>query len=287
MSLIRFLSSLFFIVYLFIFVSSTAANHFLPFNPNPAIMGRFQPSIAVLILLLSLWETEGAPFTRKQLPHMLSRLEALQTGSRQSPPRSGLTFDRCRGETDCQGSLQCLPITSSSDCSTSSCRCVPKKFIPCSSSNQCPEGEVCARSVLTPFVCTSASLVASFNVFLATAEQEAKKPLVPDCKAPPYSKLHAGVPFYGTSADACVPGTCRHGLKCITVTGTGVECCPEGNSGLGCLCVPEVFRSCSSVSDCLPPEVCVEAATSVAQCYSLFALSQYPIEELRRLHFLR
>ncbi|KAI0557241.1 hypothetical protein FGB62_327g012 [Gracilaria domingensis] len=197
----------------------------------------------------------------------------------------GLTGDPCFASLNCTGGRVCRGM-SGGECSVQSdvpCGlCFPGRFKFCSKHSQCEAGEVCARTLVDPFVCLSASFVSQENtkmstpLFLTKEDQDE----VLGCKASEVKDdaesglTHAVRPYpnAGQSFGNCSQSSdCRNLGKCVYGRfdyETGYTCC-GGRDNSECYCLPKEPEPCSNDFDCNEiGEMCMESFGKPAKCVS-------------------
>lgn len=170
--------------------------------------------------------------------------------------QTGLTFEKCRTGSDCNGSRYCVSIARGARgqlCSwQDTCVCLFSPYASdpplkrCNSSAVCERGEICAHSFvnLRP-VCVSKKAFRDFNYF-----QKAPKEPLPTLQ--PSGK--------GLTMDPCpFNSTCALDHKCYSTQNflfTGLRPCQKNQQS--CMCLSRGISSCLLHEDCDMYERCAE-----------------------------
>eukprot|EP00177_Eucheuma_denticulatum_P004220 GFKZ01007645.1.p1 GENE.GFKZ01007645.1~~GFKZ01007645.1.p1 ORF type:complete len:639 (-),score=59.51 GFKZ01007645.1:279-2195(-) len=155
---------------------------------------------------------------------------------------TGQTLESCEATSECQPPRQCLSTTDLNECSSPPCICIPDiSLLPCSSSTDCEEGEVCAAGIPgISFNCVSDAVVEE-NPELRQVNANTDPPL----------------PGGGFTLDQCRTDLqCTDSRICVLPDPRRVEPCRSNSPA--CVCAPPAgLESCDNSSQCIDEEVCV------------------------------
>lgn len=162
---------------------------------------------------------------------------------------AGQTLESCGQDSDCLSDRVCRDSKSLSQCSASaSCICVPPTaFKPCSNSNDCEQGELCAAGLpQISYNCVSDRVVAS---------------------TPRLREVNAATDKPRGPTDGLTLAQCRTDLQCrgnrqcsLNDPIRSVRCSENAPS---CACTPRTgFRTCTATTQCLKYEICVRGVVN-------------------------
>lgn len=193
-----------------------------------------------------------------------SRAILLRHSSRSSLPtsaREGLTLDPCSSDAECVSPRTCILLDDDNPivpCSPDdlACLCIAPSLTFCTTTTDCPQGEVCAT-----IEGTSSTFCASGEVVELIPEIEEVDnvafpspgpPEVPDPSVNETAPSSGGLTGDTCESDAqCVPDR-----SCITFSVDSANGSPCSFGDDNCLCIPPEFLPCTSSVECVPGEVC-------------------------------
>lgn len=157
----------------------------------------------------------------------------------------GQTLEPCQQSLDCISPLVCLDTTFRSPCTPSTqCVCSPPNspaLQPCSTTADCPRGELCAAGLpAVSFSCVSDRVVA-FDPRLREVDAQAHLALAPE---------------QGLTLEQCRSDRqCRHSRKCLIAGLDRPESCAQ--ESIICVCIAlDGLEDCASSAKCVRGEVC-------------------------------